>query len=110
LALPEFSFGFLAIGDVAGDLRCADDASCAVAHRRDGQRNVQEAAVLPPANGFIMVDSLAIPHTRQDPGLLVFASWREKNGHRLADGPAGALDEQPLCASGPAPHDTREAP
>ena len=98
LALAELAFGFLAIGDVAGDLRCADDAPRAVAHRRDGQRNVQETAVLPPANGLIMVDTLAAPYAREDPGLLVFEAWRKKNGHGLADGLTGAIAEQPLGA------------
>ena len=83
---------------------------CAVAHRRDGQRNVQKAAVLAPANGFVMMDALAAPDAREDPGLLVFASRREKNGHRLADGLAGGIAEQPLGARIPGPDDAVRGP
>ena len=98
LAVAELALGFLAIGDVAGDLRCANYASRAVMHGRDGQRNVQKAAVLPPANGFIVVDALAALYAREDPRLLVFAPRRKKNRHGLADGLAGGKAEQPLGA------------
>src|SRR5215218_4824347 len=52
-----------------------------------------------------MVDPLAAPYARENPGLLVFASWRKKNSHGLAEDLTGAIAEQPLGARIPGPDD-----
>ncbi len=55
-----------------------------------------------------MPDALAAPDACEDPGLLVFEARREKNGHRLADGLAGGIAEQPLRSRIPGPDDPVE--
>src|SRR5260370_39696602 len=95
----------LALGDVAGNLRGADAPARRTSYRRHAERNLDQASILAPANGFIMVDALAAPHALEDAGLLVPALRRNQHRDRLADGLLGRIPEEPLCALVPAPDD-----
>ena len=64
-----------AIGDVARDLRSADDPSRCVAHRRDGERNVHQAAVF-ARQRLEVLDALAAAQPRQDVALFAEAVGR----------------------------------
>src|SRR5438309_10973356 len=55
LAFPQAAFRALAVGNIAGDLGRADDAALPIEHRRDGQRNVEQRAVLAAADGCEVV-------------------------------------------------------
>src|SRR4051812_1897529 len=46
------AFGTFALGDLAGDFGCADNATGRISHRRDGERNVEDAAVLTLTDGI----------------------------------------------------------
>ena len=52
--------GALLIADVARDLRGAHHAAGAVAHRRHGQRHVEQPPVLGAADGLEVLDTLAL--------------------------------------------------
>jgi hypothetical protein len=60
-----------ALGDVAGDLRGADDPPLAVPERRYRERDLDQRAVLAAADGLVVLDALAAPDALEDPGLLV---------------------------------------
>ena len=60
-ACPDLCFRFFLLGDVAGDFRGADDAAFRVPYRGNGQRYVDEAAVLATPNGLEMIDRLSAP-------------------------------------------------
>ncbi len=59
-------FGALLWRDVARHLGGADNAPGLVAHRRDGERNVQAAATLGDADGFEVFDPLSRPQAAND--------------------------------------------
>ena len=69
-ALLEFPLCFLALRDVARDLRCANDPAHPVAHRRDSQRDIHKASVLASPNRFI-VNALAAPQASKDARLFI---------------------------------------
>src|SRR5205807_80213 len=52
----------LALGDVARDLRGADDAALRIANRRDRERDVDQPAILRAAHGLEVVHRLAAAH------------------------------------------------
>src|SRR5580704_17676125 len=54
-------FGPLARGDVAGDLRGADDGTVRVLDRRDAERNRNPAAVLALPDRLIVIEAVAAP-------------------------------------------------
>ena len=58
-------------------LEAADDFPVPVPDGRHGQGNIEQAAVLAAALGFIMVDALAPADARQNRGLLVAAALPE---------------------------------
>src|SRR5580700_3857531 len=63
-------FGLFARGDVAGDLRGADDDAVRVLDRRHAQRNGKLAAVLALADGLVMVETLAATNAGENLRLL----------------------------------------
>ena len=100
--------GLLALGDVARDLRCADDPARSVPDGRHGERDVEPAAILVAANGLVMVDALTAPDAVEYAGLLVVALGRYEDGHGLANDLIGFVAEEPLRRAVPAGDDAIE--
>ena len=86
----------LLFGDVAGDLGRADDPAVRRPDRGDRQRDVDEAAVLAHANGFVMVDAFAAANPRQDLVLLALPVRRNDAADRSADHFLGGVPEHAL--------------
>ncbi len=63
--LAEGLLGPLALGNVAGDLGCADDCARRRLDRRDAERNLDRAAVLAQPYRFAVIDSLAAANPAQ---------------------------------------------
>src|SRR6202011_5693943 len=68
---PMLQFAHLGVealprGDVAGDLRRADDRAVRVADGRHRQRHIDERAVLAPADRLEMIDAFATPDALED--------------------------------------------
>src|SRR3546814_2911967 len=72
-------------GDVAGDLRGADDRPVGRPDWRDRQRDRDQAAVLALAQGLEVVHALALANLGEDHGLFVVPVGRDEHGDRLAD-------------------------
>ena len=100
--------GLLSLGDVVRDFRRADDAPARVLDRRDGERHVDECAVLPPPHGFVRGDHLAAFHPPEDLGFLVFALGRNEDRDRLPDHLRRGVAEHPLRAFVPGGDDALE--
>ena len=86
----------LLFGDVARDFRHADDAARGVEDRRDGERNVDQPAVLAAAHGFEVIDALAAADAGEDVVFLGLTIGRDQDADRLADQLRGGVAEQPL--------------
>jgi hypothetical protein len=71
--LAQLRLGALAGGDVARDFRRADDAPLGVPQGRDGERDVEERAVLPSPHRLVVIHTFAAPDLRKDARLLVGA-------------------------------------
>ena len=92
-------FRALAFRNIAGDLRSANDAALSVLHGGNGEGNVDQRAVLPPAHGLEMLNALAAFETREDFGLLVLAiGGDEQSGNGLAYRFRGRIAENPFGA------------
>src|SRR5204863_4119141 len=98
----------LALGDVARDLRGADNPARRVPDGRHGERDVEQAAILAAANGLVMVDALTAPNAVEYGGLLVVALGRYENGHGLANDLFALVAEEPLRRAVPAGDDAIE--
>src|SRR5579862_5169858 len=94
----DLLFAALLLGDVARDLRSADDAAGIVDDRRHSQRNCDHAAVLAPAYSLEVLDALAAADTAQDARLFVEQVLRNEDRDRLADHLLLKVAEQPLRA------------
>jgi hypothetical protein len=70
--------------------------------RRNRQRNLDQSAVLPLANGFKMIDAIIAQDTVKNRVLLVFMLRWDEDGHRLANGLLGQIAKEPLRALIPA--------
>src|SRR6185369_3668284 len=77
-------FLLLSLGDVTSDLRCTDYPAIATLHRRNRQRNRNQASILAPANRFVVFDALAAPDALDDRALFILAIRRNENGNGLA--------------------------
>src|SRR6185436_17330564 len=75
----------LSVRDVARDLRCADDPSLIIAHRRNSQRNIHQASILALPHGLIMIDPFARSDAGQYAGFLIQTVRRYQDRHGLAD-------------------------
>ena len=64
LRLTKMVFGSPLCSDVSGDGRSSHDAACGIANRRNGDRDVEGAAILGDADGFIMLDALVASEPR----------------------------------------------
>src|SRR6516225_4178157 len=100
--------GALALGDIAGDLRGADDTPIGAVDGRYRERNVEQAAVLTPANGFEVIDALAAPQPRQNRCLLLGAIRWDHDCYRPADRFLGGVAEEPFRAFVPAAADAAQ--
>jgi hypothetical protein len=94
--LAQRLLGRLPLGDVAGDLRGADDAPVGGPDGRDRQRDVYERAVLAAADGLVVLDALARADAREDGRLLVDVVFGEEGGDGLADDLLGRVAEDAL--------------
>ena len=91
--------GGLPLGDVAGNLRDADDRARVVEDGRDRQRDIEVASVFGEAFGLEVIDTLAATNTREDLVLLCLSLRRDEDPHVLADQLGSRVPEQPLgCA------------
>ena len=97
-----------ALGDVSRDLRSPDDPAARVLHGRDGERNVDQASVLAPADRFVVVDALAAADALQDARLLIEPTGRHEHGDRLANRFQGGVPKEPLGAAIPTGDDAVE--
>ena len=98
----------LALGDVAGDLRGADDLAVVTPERRDRQGNRNQASILAPANRFVMFDALATLDALDHLALLVPPIRRDQDGNALAYDFFGHVAEEPRCRRVPRGEDTIE--
>src|SRR3546814_11320860 len=96
------------VGDVAGDLRRADDGAVRRPDRRHRQRDVDQAAVLALANRVVVVDGLAAADAGADYVFFVVAVGGNQDRHRLPDLFLGGIAEEPLRAAVPAWGDSSE--
>ncbi|HTB50073.1 MAG TPA: hypothetical protein VK701_03780, partial [Solirubrobacteraceae bacterium] len=85
LEITQCRLGALLLGDVAGDLRGADDPSRGVADRRDRHRDVDLAPVLASPHRLEVVNPLAPPNTVQNHVLFVQSLGRKEKGYWAAD-------------------------
>ena len=95
-------FRALARGHVAGDLRGADDRAVFVPHRRHGERNVNQPAVLAAPDRLVVLDARAGPDALQDLRFFALEMIGNDRGDRLADHFFGGISEQSLGARIPA--------
>ena len=105
LALP---LGPSPLGDVAGDLGGAGEPPPGVTDRRDGERDLDQRAVLAPADRLEVVDPLATPDALEDRRHLVLPPrWRQERD-RPADHLGGSVAEEALGGAVPAGDDAVE--
>src|SRR5262249_14718298 len=90
--------GPLPIGDVAGNLGGADDSATEVPHRRYGEGDIDQAAILPAADGLVVVDALAAAKAGKNLGLLVLTIPGDDDGDGSPDHLVGGIAEQALGA------------
>ncbi len=95
----------LAFGDVAGDLGGTHDPALQVLDGRDGQRDVQQRAVLPHADGLEMVDAFTGADARDDLDLFRAPVLRNEHRDRLAQRFGFGVAEQSLGAGIPTGND-----
>src|SRR6185295_18975383 len=83
-------------GDVPRDLRSANNPSRLIAHRRDGQRNLDRPAVLSDADCFEVFDPLATTKTGENVIFLELSFGRNQDSNVPADELRGRVSEEPL--------------
>src|ERR1700688_943756 len=75
----------LALGYVAGDLRCTNDLTLRISNRRDSQRNIYQTPMLSLTNGFIRLDPLTASDALKDRILFLLIFQRDQNPDGLTD-------------------------
>src|ERR1700686_3364652 len=100
--------GLFARGDVASDLRRADDNTMRVPDRRDAERNRKPAAVFALADRLVVIEAVAAADALEDLRFLVVQLLRNEDSDRLADDVFGRVAEQPLGGAVPADDDAVE--
>ena len=93
------------LGDIARDLRCPDDGAVAGAHGRYAERDVDERAVLPLADGLKVFDRPAGANGRQH--LVLFGltvGWNDET-NRTPDNLVRGVAEHPFRRRVPGLHD-----
>ena len=87
-----------ALGDVARDLRGADDVPRGTLDGRDGQRDVDPPTILCPPHRLEMVDDFAPADAGEHAVLLRAAVVRDDEHDVTADRFRGGVAEDPLCS------------
>jgi hypothetical protein len=90
-------------GDVAGDLRGADDVPVAVAKGRHGERDESPIPVPCPSHRLEVLDPLPFEQPGQDLFLLVSPFGRDDQVDLLSDGLLGGVAEQAFGPGVPGP-------
>src|SRR5579863_4605197 len=83
------------LGDVAGDLRGADDSALRILDRRDAERNVHSASVFTHADRLVILDAFAAANPAENDRFLVLPIFRNENRHGLADRFFGRIAKEP---------------
>ena len=96
------------LGHIVGNLGGAHDIAGEVAHRRDGQGNVEPMARLVDADRLEALDALAAADPGEDFALLLLDLRRYEAGDRLPDHFRGGIAEQALSALVPGCDDALE--
>src|SRR5262245_63867348 len=104
----DLRVGPLALGNVAGDFRRADNFAFRILYGRDRQRNVNPAPLLALANSLMLLDPLAAPHTFKDRRLLIAPVQRNQGGDGPADDLLARIAKYPFRALVPACDDAIE--
>src|SRR3546814_11941329 len=87
------------VGDVAGDLRRADDGAVRRPDRRHRQRDVDQAAVLALAHRVVVVDGIAAADAGAAYVFFVVAVGGNTDSHRLPALFLGGIAEEPPRAA-----------
>src|SRR5579862_5782559 len=91
--------GFLALSNVAGDLRSADNTTLVILHRGDSEGEVDKRTILAPPHRFEVVHALALPEFGENFRFFFLAViGDQQRGHGLADGFFGRIAEEALRA------------
>src|SRR5579884_1918865 len=90
---------------VAGNLGRADDRAVLIPYRRNRQRDVEQPAILAPADGLEVVYPLATAELSQNGRLLMHAIFGHEHGHRFAHRLLRRVAEQTLRAFVPGCND-----
>ncbi len=96
------------VGDVASDLRGADDDAVRVEYRRNVDRQVDQPTVLASPDGFELLDPFPCSDARQDRWLLVRPILGNDRPHGFADHFFGGVAQKALCCGIPAFDDSGE--
>ena len=83
-------------GDVADDLRGADDGSRCIPDGRDRQGDIEPPAILRDANSLEMIDALAAPQLCENLVFFRLALRWNQDTHRPSHQLLGSVAEQPL--------------
>jgi hypothetical protein len=95
----------LAARDVSRDLRGADNLARRVTNGRDGERDIEAAAVLRRAHGLKVLDPIPGTEACENLAFLVATLGRDQHGDRLPDRLAGGVAKQMLSACVPGQND-----
>ena len=101
-------FVAFALADVAGDLGGADDRALRILDGRDGQRNIDQAAIFALAHGLVVLDALARADALDDGVFFALQIGWDQGLDRFADHLFGQIAENPLRALVPAGDDAVE--
>src|SRR5271170_6166284 len=94
-----------ALGNVTRNFGRADDIAAEVSDWRNGQRDINEAAVLALSDGLVVVDPLTATDAFEDSGFFVVTIGRNEHSQRLADRFLARVAEETLRAAVPARDD-----
>src|SRR5205807_9690367 len=92
----HLDFRELAVGDVPGNLGCADDAPLAVPDRGDGDGNIHFPSIFSDPYRLEVIGRFTARNSSQDSRLLARALRRDQHGHRLAHRLLRGIAEYPF--------------
>ena len=95
-------------GDVPRDLGSAENLARLVAHRRNGQRDLDQLAVLAAAHGLEVVNLVTSAQAAQDALFFVMAVFWNDQRDGLSDGLGRRVAEQPFRPPIPGGYDAVE--
>src|SRR6266567_1173761 len=102
----ESLLGLLPLGDVANDLRCANDSPQCIVDRRPGYRHVDQLAALCAPDGFVLLNPFSVFYALQNSRRLINAAGRDDGRNRVADHLFGRIAEDTLSALVPTRNDS----